>query len=133
MREFITAVEEAQQPDDVDEGNFIKIDGVDYRYYRPTDGQIAMFAAMTGRRASTQDQIAGTVDFFFDLFEKADQARLSARLLDRADTFTTATIGEIMEAMVEEWSGRPTKPSSVSTTSQSNVGRKSTRRTPVST
>lgn len=129
MREFVTAVEDAFE-EEPDEGTFIKLDGREMRYYRPTDGQIAMFMSANGRHASGSDRVAGVVDFFMGLFDADDQGHLSDRLMDRTDPFGVKKVEEILESMLEEWSGRPTKSSSGSTRSQTSGGRKSTRRTP---
>jgi len=127
MREFMTAAKDAVGEDEVIE---IPLDGVIYRAYQPTDGQFAFVMATTGKHASTQDQVAGQINFFLSLFEKEDADALAHRLLDRTDPFGIEMVTEIMEAMMEEWSGRPTKRSSGSSQSPRTTGRKSTPRTP---
>jgi len=132
MREFVTAVEQAHEDED-EGGSTLVLDGRELRYYQPTDGQFAIYMASTGRHASQTDRIAATVNFFIELFDKNDQVHLSDRLLDRDDPFGVPMMEEIMGEMVQEWTGRPTVPSSGSTPSRKSGGRKSTRRTPAST
>jgi hypothetical protein len=129
MREFVTAVDEANEPDEVDEGNYLTLDGQKLRYYRPTEGQYMVFAAETNRHANNQQTIAAVVNFFVELFDEEGQQHLIARLLDRNDRFGIETINEILDAMAEEWAGRPTQPSTGSSLSRSNGGRKSSPRT----
>ena len=129
MREFITAVEDAFD-EEPDEGTSIMLDGREMQFFKPTDGQIAMFMSSNGRHSSTGNRVAGIIDFFMGLFDDDDQTYLSDRLLDRTDPFGVKKIEEILESMLEEWSGRPTKSSSGSTRSRTSGGRKSTQRTP---
>lgn len=132
MREFVTAVEDAFDPEP-DDGRTMKLDGETLRYYKPTDGQIAVYMASTGRHATDQDRTAAIINFFIELFDKRSQAHLVERLLDREDPFGLPKMEEMIEALTEEWSGRPTQPSSGSTRSRTSGGRKSTPRTRKST
>lgn len=129
MREFVTAVQEAYEGE-VDEGQVLKLDGRELTYYKPAEGQYMVFMASTTRRSSQQEQIAAVVNFFVELFDKESQAHLVERLLDREDPFGIEQINDILDALAEEWSGRPTQPSTASTRSQRTGGRKSTRPTP---
>jgi hypothetical protein len=129
MREFLTAAKDSTGEDDVIE---VPLDGVLYKAYKPTDGQFAFVMATTGKHSSTADQVAGQINFFLSMFEQEDADALAQRLLDRRDPFGVEEVTEIMSAMLEEWSGRPTKPSSGSSPSPRTTGRKSTQRTPKS-
>jgi hypothetical protein len=132
MREFVTAVEDAFDPDK-DQGSRILLDGRELTVYKPTDGQYMIYIAETGRHASGEQQIAAAVNFFMGMFDEEDQSYLAGRLLDRNDPFGMKKIEEIVSAVVEDWAGRPTQPSSGSATRQKSGGRKSTRRTPALT
>jgi hypothetical protein len=150
MREFVTAVRDAYE---VDEGEEFLVHGAEcdkskaqspgeqeaaecteancqtVRHYRPTEGQIAVYVASTGRHASASDRTAAVINFFVELFDKPSQAYLIERLLDRDDPFGLPEVEEMIEALTEGWSGRPTQPSAASTPSRRNGGRKSTPRT----
>jgi hypothetical protein len=132
LREFVTAVEDAFDPDK-DQGQRISLDGHELTVFKPTDGQYMIYIAETGRHATSEQQIAAAVNFFMGMFEEDDQAYLAGRLLDRNDSFGMKKIEEIVSAVVEDWSGRPTQQSSDSATRQKPGGRKSTRRTPALT
>jgi hypothetical protein len=126
MREFVTAVREAYDPDDVDQGQTLLLDGKELTYYKPVEGQYMMFMASTSQHASQNERVAAVVNFFVGLFDKESQTHLAERLMDRDDPFGIDKINEIMDAMTEEWAGRPTQPSTVSSRSPKTGGRKST-------
>jgi len=132
VREFVTSVEDAFDPEP-DSGLEMKLDGEVLRYFKPTDGQVAIYMASSGRHASANDRTAALVDFFLGLFDENSQDILAKRLRDRDDPFGVKKIGEIIESMLEDWSGRPIQSSSASTPSRRSAGRKSTPRTPAST
>lgn len=131
MREFTTAVLDAHDEPEED-ADQIKIDDRICTFHRPTDGQVAMYLSGVGRHTSTFEKVAAGVDLFIGMFDEADQAWLSGRLLDREDRFGMDAIMTILHSMIEEWSGTPTQPRSDSAGSRTPTGRKSTRRTPVS-
>lgn len=114
MREFVTAVEEQQAPKDEPDLTFKLDDKVLYAY-KPTDGQLAMLMASIGRHTSDTTKIAGVIDFFVAVLDEASAPYIVDRLLSRADPLGIPQVQDIMEWMVEEWTGRPTKPLSVST------------------
>lgn len=152
MREFVTAVTEAHDAEPPEKGEPIKLHDVEcsrttdpdaacdklplcqvLTYFKPTDGQYMVFMAATGRHASETDRMGATIDFFVGLFDKAGQTYLVNRLLDRDDPFGGDNVTEIMGAITEDWTGRPTQPPSASSRSRTSGGRRSTARTPVST
>lgn len=130
MREFTTAISETY---DEDESQSFLLDGEEYHYYRPSDGQVMMFLGSIGKHATIADSVTGLVDFFFGMFDESDQAKFSRRLLDRKDPFDHRVITEIVETMLEDWTGRPTKLSTESSLSPRSGGQKSTARTRKST
>lgn len=129
MKEFVTAVEDAHDEVDIDEGQTLKLDGEILRYFKPVEGQVLLYLAQTGRHATKDDRVAAIINFFMELFDERSKDHLVARLMDREDAFGVAMIEEILESLIEEWVGRPTQPPSASSRSQRNGGRKSTPRT----
>lgn len=131
MKEFVTAAERIENETDPDD-DYVEfaVDGFEVKAYRPDDGQLAVLYAMTGRHTDTTDKIAGTVNFFFGLLDDESHTHLAKRLMDRRDEFGIAKVNEILQYLVEQWSGRPTRPSPGSSGSQRSTGQKSTRRTP---
>jgi len=128
MREFVTSVEDAFEVED-NEGEQFVLDGETLTYYKPTDGQMVLYMAATGRHSTENDRSAATINFFLELFDRESKEHLVARLMDRTDPFGVKKIYEIIAAMMEDWSGRPTQSSSASASSERNGGRKSTPRT----
>lgn len=140
MLEFSTAVEQDRQ--EPDETTPILLDkGTKHertlQAHQISEGQFAVLMTVLSSRSSTDmDAIAAIFDAFGGLFDEEDQQYLWKRLMDRNDSFSKngiAKIQEILEALVEEWSGRPTKSLSVSTSSPESDGLKSNPTTPPST
>ena len=130
MKEFTTAVEKAERDDELLE---FKIDGHPVKAYRPTDGQLAMLMASLGRHTADTTKIAGVIDFFVEVLDEESHQYVVHRLLSREDALGLPQVQEVCEWLIEEWSGRPTPPPSVSTRSPQNGGPKSKRRTTKST
>lgn len=132
MREFTTAVEEVVEGDE-DHGIEFKVDGVTCRAYRPGDGQLAVLMATTTKHSSEQEQIAGIINFFVAVLDDETHSYIVSRLLDRRDRFGIAQVQNIMEWLIEQWSGRPTKSPTGSTPSREPDGQRSTQPTPALT
>lgn len=133
MKEFITAANEGPEDADDDGAMEFNVDGVLCKCYKPGDGQLAVLMASTGRHTSEQEQIAGVINFFVAVLDDQSHNYLVNKMLDRTDPFGIAQVQDIMTWMVEEWTARPTKSPSGSTTSPPSGGRKSTQRTPALT
>ena len=133
MREFVTAAEKAEEDDSGEEPIVFLVDGHEMRAYKPTEGQFALLMMAMGRHASTNDQFAGVVDFFFNVLDEDSQRYFSARMMSREEMIPLQKIVDIMEYLTEEWGGRPFRSPSASTSSRRNGGRKSTPRTPALT
>lgn len=144
MREFDTAVKAVtDDPEEVESGSTFKINerdengdlirSVECRYFRPSDGQIAMVMASVGRHANNAAKMAGIIDFFVAVLDEESHYYIVDRLMDREDPFGLEEVEQIMAEMIEEWTGRPIQPLSASTQSRSSGGRKSAPRTTKST
>lgn len=135
MREFKTAAKQAEDPEDVVK---IKLDDVELISLRPTEGQMVMLmAAEASETRSGDSKVATTIDFALSIFDDESRRYLGRRLLDPTDSFglgggddddgeNGAGLLDLIQAVVEEWSHRPTKPSSGSTSSPENGGSSST-------
>lgn len=131
IKEFITAAKVAEEGDAAE--TKFNVDGVECIAYKPQDGQLAILMATTGRHSNLHEKIAGVINFFVATLDEESHHHLVDRLLDREDDFGIEEVTEIMQELVEEWTGHPTVPPSGSPQSPSSGGRKSTPRTPVST
>lgn len=115
MREFTTAAKAAATPEEPDQYLPFVIDGVELKSFRPTDGQFALLmAAMAGDFAGDAEQAATLINFFLSVLDTAGRHYVTQRLMARDDEFGLANVSSILEWMVEEWSGNPTKSSFVS-------------------
>lgn len=113
MKEFTTALKAVTEPEDAPMS--FSIDGHELHAYQPTDGQLAMLLSSVGRHTSTETRVAGVVDFFVAVMDDPSATYVVERLLSRSDPLGIDQVQEVMEWMVEEWTGRPTQPLSVST------------------
>ena len=132
MREFVSAAKEADA--EVIEPIKFKLDGTEYSAYPPTESQIALVvAATTGGYKNENEQIAALINFAVALLSKEDHDAIVQKLMDRDDPFELssddpekASLMGIMEHIIEEATGNPTKLSSASTPSREKTGKKST-------
>ena len=100
MREFSTAGRKAPEAFENAAPIEFTIDGEEFTAYPPTPGQVAMLMVA--------------------------QAMFRRRLMDRDDPFDFYMVEEIVEGLIEEWSDRPTQPSSASSSSRPTGGTRST-------
>lgn len=134
VKSFQTAVnaEVAAQAGEIETYPF-EVDGVQCIAYKPDESQLAMAISSMGRFSKDTDQIAGVINFFVGILDERSNTYLVNRLLDRNDAFGLKQVTSIIEWLIEEWSGRPTKSSSDSTGSPPSTGSASVLPIPVST
>lgn len=110
------------------------LDRVQCTAYKPTEGQVVILLAdVMGRRATLVDKIAGAIDFFTDVLDEDSKTYIVGRLLDPADPLGLNELQPIINHIVEEWGGRPTKQPTDYSPSRKVAGQSSTRRTSKST
>jgi len=114
VKEFNTALRAVDEGDDAYTLKF-KVDGRELTAYKPSDGQLAMLMVAVSKHVSQSTQIAGVIDFFVSVMDNTSHGYIVDRLMDREDMFGIEEVQAIMEWMVEEWTGRPSQPLSVST------------------
>lgn len=113
IKEFTTALKAVTEDETLP--MVFAIDGHELAAYRPTDGQLALLMSAVGRHTNMQTQIAGIIDFFVAVMDDDSASYVTDRLLSRTDPLGIEQVQEVMEWMIEEWTGRPTQPLSVST------------------
>lgn len=131
MKEFTTALRAVE--DDPEAPMEFKLDGQVVKAYRPTDGQIAVLMASLGRHTAQSTKVAGVVDFFVATLDDDSYDYVVNRLLSREDPLDLNQVQEVIEWLIEEWSGRPIQKSSGSTRSRATGGQRSRPRTTKST
>lgn len=123
MRAFTTAGKREEKPDEL---RFM-LDDFEVVSLRPSEGQLVMLmAAEASEIKSDTTKIAAYIDFSMELFDKDSRHHIVQRLMARNDTFEFDQLVDIVMWLVEEWSNRPTKPSSDSTSSPDDDGTSST-------
>lgn len=134
--EFTTAIDEIEGEQAEDAGleytyGPLVVDGREMMFRKPADGEYAVLLANVGRFSSLGDKVGATVNLFHDVFETEDAEYLIGRLMDPLDyRFDFKLVTQFLEGMVEEWSGRPTRPSSGSTPRRRKTGSGSRQSTP---
>lgn len=89
---------------------------------KPTESDVALVAGAMSQYAEDGEKIVAILDLFWSLMDEATARHLRRRMRNRKDSFGPGDILNIMEWIVEETTGRPTKPSSVSTPSRPRTG-----------
>lgn len=129
MKEFVTAVEAKEASEEGNDEGWVefKVDGAVCKARRPSPGQVAYLTSSMHRHAPMQQQIAGAINFCMAIMDDDTASYLSDKLLDRGDPFDIPQIQNIIEYLVEEWSGgRPTEQSSGSSQPEDTTGPSST-------
>lgn len=133
MKQFITAATEADATDEEIDKIEFEVDGVMCTAFRPGDGQLAIFMAATSKNSTTEESVAGIINFFSSVLDDDSNTYIVSRLMNRKDKFGLPQVDEIMRWLISEWSARPTRQPSGSTPSPESTGTSSTETTPALT
>lgn len=133
MKEFTTAANAVAEQKQPSKGLEFMVDGETLIAHKPREGQVAVLMATVGRHATEQDMVAGIINFFASTLDKNSYGYIERRLLDYDDEFGIEQVQDILEWLIEEWTGRPTKLPSGSTPSPESTGHESTAQVPAST
>lgn len=104
-----------------------EVDGREITAREPDETLIIQVQLSEESSSRTSGQKMATyVDFCLALFDDDTKAYFTARLFDLNDDFDHETLTDIAMWVIEEFTNRPTKPSSDSTTSLEDGGTSST-------
>lgn len=123
MREFEVAAGRSAVPNPV--AISFKLGGREMTAKAPTAAQLALFVS-SGRGGGLRS-VQGLLSFFGDVVDDRDWRRIEELLHDGMDI---DVLSEIANYLIEEWSGRPTLPSSGSSSPPNGTGRSSTESSP---
>lgn len=104
----------------------VKLEEKTVTFIPPTTGQWAVTLAGQGDTTEGSEKIASQINFFFSMLDEKDEVYFKQRLFNREDPFDIDNVAEIIDYLMEEWSARPTKLSSVSSDSPPSAGKRST-------
>jgi len=125
MREFTTAATRGKagvtNPIEIE----FKLDEDVLTAIPPTSGQVALF--VQHGRSGGISSVTSLFEFFSDVLNDEDWKIVEDKLRDGMDV---ELLAEISSYLIGEWSGRPTKPSSVSSRTRNGTGPKSTVKRP---
>jgi hypothetical protein len=127
VKEFALALERELDPQDPEMLPFqMAGDEAQLFAYRPTEADVALAASAMSAYAEDGEKVVAVLDLFWQLMEEDTARHLRRRLRDRKDPFGVGDVMNILEWVIEEMTGRPTKPSSGSTALQPSTGARST-------
>jgi hypothetical protein len=121
MREFTTAATRGRAgvPNAIDIE--FKLDDDVLTAHAPTSGQVALF--VQHGRAGGIASVTSLFEFFSDVLDDPDWKKVEIKLRDGMDV---DLLSEISTYLIGEWSGRPTRLSSVSSPTGNGTGPRST-------
>lgn len=110
-----------------DDGEVVSTDV--FHATQPTDERLFIIAAMIGDEENEAASATALMELLKDSLPKDEYRVFRKRLADPDDVdLTMETVEDIVEALMESWSGFPTGQSSDSSTSRTSSGTKSTGR-----
>ena len=129
MREFIAAA----KPELLEDTDVIEFEheGTLVTFFEPKTAHLGIMMSMTARRI-TPSTAGQFIALMFEMMDQETETYFQNRLMDRKDSFDLAGDNGLMavfEALVEEWSARPTKEPSDYQPPQRRTGSKSTATT----
>lgn len=127
-RAFTTSAKVAESAFDGAMPITFTVDGDEFTAYPPTTGQFALLLAAQAETRDVSESMAGIIDFFNGMLDEDGQDTFRTRILDRDDPFDFDMVNDIMAGLIEEWTARPTPPPSVSASSRTSGGKRSTAR-----
>lgn len=102
-----------------------QIDGEELTAHPPTTGQIALF--MTRSAQGGMGTITALFDLLSAVLDDDDIDLVESKLAEGVDI---GLLTDIVSYLIEEWSARPTQPSSASSASRRTTGKRSTAKRP---
>lgn len=103
MKEFITAVEDAENEDE----SYVefKLDDRVMRAYKPNEGQLTFMMAAMGRGQTTQQRYGAIINIMMASLRDEDADYFENRLLsrERKERLTIKQIEPVFEYLTEEW------------------------------
>ena len=94
--------------------------------HSPGSGSLAYLAMSIAGAGNDLMQLGQVINFIMSIFDDDDARYVRGLLLDRESGFDAEDIMELATWIVEEWSARPTKPSTGSSASRQSTGARTT-------
>lgn len=97
----------------------------------PKEGAVMLMMAGISAKNVTARAISRYMNGIMDLFDEDSRDAVEERIMDPDDEFDLEQLSDMWGEAMEQWTARPTQPSSGSTGSRTNTGKKSTGRASV--
>lgn len=96
-------------------------------FLAPTTSHIVLMSSILEGAKDEARRASIIINWFFSMLDDPlDRGYFETRLFDHKDPFDLVNITEVIDYLMEQWSARPTQPSSTSSGSPKPGGKKST-------
>src|SRR6187431_2181864 len=126
IKQFGDAARKGRDDGAEDDIIVVKILDRDVTLHSPGSGSLAYLAMSIAGAGNDLVQLGQTINFIMSIFEDDDARWVRGLLLDRESGFDAEDIMDLAIYVVEEWSGRPTNPSTGSSPSSRATGARTT-------
>lgn len=109
------------------EDQTVMVDDVQVTFAAPTTSHLILMASMLEGAKDEKRRASILINWFFSMVPAMQRGYFETRLFDHEDSFDLVNITDIIDYLMEQWSGgRPTQRSSTSSGSPKPGGKKST-------
>jgi hypothetical protein len=126
LKQFGDASRKGKDTGDDDNVITVKILEREVELHSPGSGSLAYLAMSVAGAGNDLIQVGQVINFIMSIFDEDDARYVRGLLLDRDSGFDAEDIMDLAIYIVEEWSDRPTKPSTGSSQSRQATGARTT-------
>lgn len=126
IKQFGDAARKGKDDGDDDYPITVKILEREVTVHSPGSGALAYLSMAIAGAGGDMVQLGQSINFIMSIFEDEDARYVRGLLLDRKSGFDAEDLLDFAIYIVEEWSDRPTKPSTGSSRPQGRTGARTT-------
>lgn len=126
IKQFGDATRKGRDDGEDDEPIVVKVLDREVELHSPGSGSLAYLAMSIAGAGNDLVQLGQVINFMMSIFDDDDARHIRGLLLDRNSGFDAEDIMDMAIYLVEEWSSRPTNPSTGSAQSPRQVGARTT-------
>ena len=126
LKQFGDAARKARDTGEEDDPRTVLVLDREITIHSPGSGSLAYLAMSIAGAGNDLVQLGQVINFIMSIFEDDDARYVRGLLLDKESGFDAEDIMDLAIYIVEEWSSRPTKPSTGSSPSRQATGARTT-------
>ena len=126
IKQFGDATRKGRDDGEEDDPLQVKVLDREVTIHSPGSGSLAYLAMSIAGAGNDLVQLGQVINFMMSIFEDEDARYIRGLLLDRKSGFDAEDIMDMAIYIVEEWSSRPTNPSTGSSASPRTTGARTT-------